>query len=62
MINRDLGIAIVPQSVSRKDIAADLRVLSLEQRDAIWTVSAAYARSENVSGLTAEFLSLVESR
>lgn len=62
MINRGLGIAIVPQSVSRKDIAADLRILSLEQRDAIWTVSAAYAHSEMVSGLTAEFLSLVESR
>ncbi|MCE7483007.1 LysR family transcriptional regulator [Microbacterium profundi] len=62
MINRGLGIAIVPQSVSRKDIAAELRILSLEQRDAIWTVSAAYAHSEKVSGLTAEFLSLVESR
>ncbi|GGD88966.1 LysR family transcriptional regulator [Microbacterium murale] len=62
MINRGLGIAIVPQSVSRKDIAADLRILSLEQRDAIWTVSAAYAHSEKVSGLTAEFLSLAESR
>lgn len=62
MINRGLGIAIVPQSVSRKDIAAELRIMSLEQRDAIWTVSAAYAHSEKVSGLTAEFLSLVESR
>lgn len=62
MINRDLGVAIVPQSVSRKDIAAELRVLNLEQRDAIWTVSAVFARSEKVSGLTAEFLSLVEAR
>jgi DNA-binding transcriptional LysR family regulator len=61
MINRGLGIAIVPQSVSRKDIAADLRTLSLEQRDAIWTVSAAYARAEEASALTSEFLSLAKS-
>lgn len=55
-----LGSVNVPQSVSRKDIAADLRVLSLEQRDAIWTVNAAYAHSEKITGLTTEFLSLLE--
>ncbi|GAA1953003.1 LysR family transcriptional regulator [Microbacterium deminutum] len=61
MIDRGLGIAIVPQSVSRKDIAAHLHTLSLAaQRDPIWTVSAAYAHSEQSTGLTAEFLSLVE--
>ena len=63
MINRGLGIAIVPQSISRKTIAADLRTLNLAvHRDPTWTVSAAYARSENSSGLTAEFLSLLDSR
>lgn len=62
MINRGLGVAIVPQSVSRKTIAADLRALSLEQRDPIWTVSAVYAHSEKVTGLTTEFLSLLEPR
>ncbi len=61
LITRGLGIALVPQSVSRKAIAADLHTLSLaEQRDPIWTVSAAYAHSEKGSGLTTEFLSLVE--
>lgn len=62
MINRGLGVAIVPQSVSRKTIAADLRALNLEQRDSIWTVSAVYAHSEKVTGLTTEFLSLLEPR
>ncbi|MFK4805883.1 MULTISPECIES: LysR family transcriptional regulator [unclassified Microbacterium] len=62
MINRGLGVAVVPQSVSRKTIAADLRTLSLEQRDPVWTVSAAYAHSERTSHLTTEFLGLLEPR
>jgi DNA-binding transcriptional LysR family regulator len=61
LITRGLGIAVVPQSVSRKTIAEELPALGLaERRDAIWTVSAAYAQSAASSGLTAEFLSLIE--
>ena len=63
LITRGLGIAIVPQSVSRKTIAAELHTLSLaEQRDPIWTVSAAYTHSEQGSGITTEFLSLLDPR
>ena len=63
LITRGLGIAIVPQSVSRKTIAADLHTLTLaEQRDPIWTVSAAYTHSEQGSGITTEFLSLLDPR
>lgn len=63
LINRGLGIAIVPQSVSRKTIAAELHAVSLaEQRDPIWTVSAAYTHSEQGSVITKEFLSLLDPR
>jgi DNA-binding transcriptional LysR family regulator len=60
MINRGLGIAIVPQSVSRKAIAAQLHALPItDLRDPIWAVSAAFAPAENGQGLATEFLSLV---
>ena len=63
MLNRGLGIAIVPQSVSRKLIAAELRALHItDQRDPVWTVSAACAHSESGTGLASEFLSLVPVR
>ena len=63
MLNRGLGIAVVPGSVARKSIAADLRTLALPATpDPIWTVSAAYKHSEDGPGLAAEFLSLVEPR
>ncbi|WP_211368100.1 LysR family transcriptional regulator [Microbacterium rhizomatis] len=61
MINRGLALAIVPQSVSRKAIAAELHTLSLiDERDPVWTVSAAYAHAERGSALMREFLSLIE--
>ncbi len=63
MLNRGLGIAVVPASVSRKTIAADLRTLGLAVHpDPLWTVSAAYSRTEDGTGLTTEFLSLLEPR
>jgi DNA-binding transcriptional LysR family regulator len=63
MLNRGLGIAVVPASVSRKAIAADLRALGLAVHpDPLWTVSAAYAHPEEGAGLTTEFLSLLEPR
>ena len=63
MLNRGLGIAVVPQSVSRKTIAAELRTLHItDQRDPIWTVSAAFPHPEKGTALATEFLSLVEPR
>ncbi|GAA4357490.1 LysR family transcriptional regulator [Microbacterium rhizosphaerae] len=63
MIDRDLGIAVVPQSVSRKTIAAELRALHItDLRDPVWTVSAAFNHPESGAGLVADFLSLVEPR
>jgi DNA-binding transcriptional LysR family regulator len=63
MISRGLGIAIVPQSVSRKVIAAELHAVPItDQRDPIWTVSAAFTHTEAGTGLATEFLSLVEPR
>ena len=63
MLNRGLGVAVVPASVSRKTIAADLRKLGLAVHpEPLWTVSAAYTRAEDDTGLTTEFLSLLEPR
>lgn len=63
MLHRGLGLAVVPQSVSRKGIAEDLRKLHIaDQRDPIWTVSAAYPHPEKGAGLATEFLSLLEPR
>jgi DNA-binding transcriptional LysR family regulator len=63
MINRGLGIAVVPQSVSRKVIAAELRALQIsDHRDPIWTVSAAFPHVESGTALATDFLSLVEPR
>jgi len=63
MLNRGLGIAVVPQSVARKEIAAQLRTLHIvDQRDSIWTVSAAYPHPEKGVALAREFLSLLEPR
>jgi DNA-binding transcriptional LysR family regulator len=63
MLNRGLGIAVVPQSVSRKTIAAELRTLHItDQRDPVWTVSAAFPHPDKGTALAEEFLSLVEPR
>jgi DNA-binding transcriptional LysR family regulator len=63
MISRGLGVAVVPQSISRKVIAADLGKLAISD-DSIppWTVSAALLPAERGTGLAAEFLTLVEPR
>jgi len=61
MLHRGLGIAVVPQSVARKTIAAELRTIQIiDPRSPVWTVSAAFPHAEKGTTLATEFLSLVE--
>jgi DNA-binding transcriptional LysR family regulator len=63
MLDRGLGIAVVPQSVSRKTIAAGLRTIQIvDRRTPIWTVSAAFTHPERGTALATEFLGLLEPR
>lgn len=63
MLDRGLGIAVVPQSVARKTIAAELRTIPIaDQHTPTWTVSAAYTHPEKGATLATEFLSLLEPR
>lgn len=63
MLHRGLGIAVVPQSVARKTIAAELRAIQVvDQANPTWTVSAAFPHHEKGSTLATEFLSLLEPR
>lgn len=63
MINRGLGIAIVPQSIAQKSQAKDLTKSTLITEPALtWTVSAVLSPRDGSSGAAAELLSLLEFR
>ena len=61
MLNRGLGIAVVPQSISRKSIAAALSTVHIaDQPDAPWTVSASFLPVDAGTSLATELLSLLD--
>lgn len=63
MINRGLGIAIVPHSIAQKPQAKDLTISTLITEPALtWTVSAVLSPRDGSSGAAAELLSLLELR
>ena len=63
MIARGLGIALVPQSISRKAIAADLAKLPLaDKQSSPWTVSAAFLPGDRGTGLATDFLTPSSNR